>query len=64
MYELDVYLHPLREQARLEEEYSNLRPLSADKRFNHNSTFKERRSIASFGAEKSAPSFRKLSEFN
>lgn len=55
---------PLKEQAHLEERYANLRPLSADGTFNHNSTFKERRSIASFGAEKSAPSFRKLSDFN
>ena len=59
----ETCLHPLKIQAELEEQYSNLRPLSADKRFNYNSTYKERRSIACAGAEKSAPAFRKLSEF-
>lgn len=59
----EICLHPLREQARLEEAYANLRPLSADKRFNHHSNFKERRSIASYGAERSAPSFGKIATY-
>lgn len=54
---------PLKEQAKLEVQYANLKPLSADGRFNHHHNYKERRSIACPGAEKSAPSFRKLSDF-
>ena len=55
---------PLKEQARLEETYANLKPLSHDGSFAFHHNYKQRRSIASPGAEKSAPGFRKLSEFN
>ena len=53
-------MNPLRIQANLEEKYANLPPLSADKTFNHYNYRKERVSIATPFAEKSAPSFRKL----